>query len=50
VVGAENEGGNRFYAGMGFEHRARISVHAGTPSNVWVYRCHSSSPSDSRSS
>jgi glycosyltransferase involved in cell wall biosynthesis/ribosomal protein S18 acetylase RimI-like enzyme len=46
VVGAENEGGNRFYAGIGFEHRARISVHAGTPSNVWVYRCHSSSPSD----
>lgn len=37
VVGAENEGGNRFYAGMGFEHRARISVHAGIPSNVWVY-------------
>jgi glycosyltransferase involved in cell wall biosynthesis/ribosomal protein S18 acetylase RimI-like enzyme len=38
VVGADNEGGNRFYAGMGFEHRARIAVHAGTPSNVWVYR------------
>jgi glycosyltransferase involved in cell wall biosynthesis/ribosomal protein S18 acetylase RimI-like enzyme len=41
VVGAENEQGNRFYAGMGFKHRARISVHEGIPSNVWVFQCHS---------
>jgi glycosyltransferase involved in cell wall biosynthesis/ribosomal protein S18 acetylase RimI-like enzyme len=47
VVGAENEGANRFYAQIGFEHLANISVHDGTPSNVWIYRCHSSSHSDS---
>lgn len=48
VVGAENEGANRFYARMGFRHRASIFVHDGTPSNVLVFRCPSSSPSDSR--
>jgi glycosyltransferase involved in cell wall biosynthesis/ribosomal protein S18 acetylase RimI-like enzyme len=49
VVGAENEGANRFYVRMGFEHRANIFVHDGTASNVLVFRCSSSSPSDSRS-
>ncbi|MGQ0668512.1 MAG: GNAT family N-acetyltransferase [Actinomycetota bacterium] len=39
VVGADNVGANRFYEGLGFRHAARIAVHGGTPSNVWVIRC-----------
>jgi ribosomal protein S18 acetylase RimI-like enzyme len=41
VVGADNEGANRFYERLGFRHAARIAVHGGTPSNVWVIRCRS---------
>jgi glycosyltransferase involved in cell wall biosynthesis/ribosomal protein S18 acetylase RimI-like enzyme len=36
VVGAANEGANRFYDRLGFRRAARIEVHRGTPSNVWV--------------
>jgi len=50
VVGAENEGANRFYERMGFQHRASLFVHDGTPSNVLVFQCHSSPPSPSLSS
>lgn len=38
VVGADNEGANRFYEHLGFREAARIKVH-GDPSNVWVIRC-----------
>ena len=41
VVGADNEPANAFYERVGFEHRARISVHDGVPSNVWTIRCRS---------
>jgi ribosomal protein S18 acetylase RimI-like enzyme len=44
VVGAENEEANRFYERIGFQHRANLFVHDGTPSNVLVFQCHSSSP------
>ena len=50
VVGAENAEANRFYERIGFQQRANLFVHDGTPSNVLVFRCHSSSPSDSPSS
>jgi glycosyltransferase involved in cell wall biosynthesis/ribosomal protein S18 acetylase RimI-like enzyme len=50
VVGAANEGANRFYAKVGFRPAGHLSVHQGTPSNVWIRPCHSSSPSASRSS
>jgi glycosyltransferase involved in cell wall biosynthesis/ribosomal protein S18 acetylase RimI-like enzyme len=50
VVGAANEGANRFYQRVGFRHAARLCVHQGTPSNVWIKPCPSSSPSPSRSS
>jgi ribosomal protein S18 acetylase RimI-like enzyme len=50
VVGAANEGANRFYARVGFQPAGQISVHQGTPSNVWIRSCHSSLPSASRSS
>jgi glycosyltransferase involved in cell wall biosynthesis/ribosomal protein S18 acetylase RimI-like enzyme len=50
VVGAENDGANRFYERIGFQHRANLFVHDGTPSNVLVFQCRSSSPSDSQSS
>jgi glycosyltransferase involved in cell wall biosynthesis len=50
VVGAANEGANRFYAKVGFQPAGQISVHQGTPSNVWIRSCHSSLPSASRSS
>jgi glycosyltransferase involved in cell wall biosynthesis/GNAT superfamily N-acetyltransferase len=36
VVAAGNEGANRFYDRLGFRHAARIEVHRGSPSNVWV--------------
>jgi glycosyltransferase involved in cell wall biosynthesis/ribosomal protein S18 acetylase RimI-like enzyme len=36
VVGAGNEGANRFYDRLGFRRAASIEVHRGTPSNVWV--------------
>jgi len=50
VVGAANEGANRFYAKVGFQPAGQIAVHQGTPSNVWIRSCHSSLPSASRSS
>ena len=50
VVGADNEQANRFYAKIGFSQRDSIQVHDGRASNVWVIRCHSSSPSRSQSS
>jgi glycosyltransferase involved in cell wall biosynthesis/ribosomal protein S18 acetylase RimI-like enzyme len=50
VVGAANQGANRFYAKVGFRRAGQLSVHRGTPSNVWIRPCHSSSPSASRSS
>jgi glycosyltransferase involved in cell wall biosynthesis/ribosomal protein S18 acetylase RimI-like enzyme len=50
VVGAANGGANRFYAKVGFRPAGQLSVHQGTPSNVWIMPCHSSSPSPSRSS
>jgi glycosyltransferase involved in cell wall biosynthesis/ribosomal protein S18 acetylase RimI-like enzyme len=39
VVGADNEGANRFYERVGFRPVTAISVHAGSPSNVWVAQC-----------
>jgi glycosyltransferase involved in cell wall biosynthesis/ribosomal protein S18 acetylase RimI-like enzyme len=36
VVAAGNERANRFYDSLGFRRAARIEVHRGTPSNVWV--------------
>jgi glycosyltransferase involved in cell wall biosynthesis/ribosomal protein S18 acetylase RimI-like enzyme len=50
VVAAANGGANRFYAKVGFHHAGELSVHQGTPSNVWIMPCPSSSPSPSRSS
>jgi ribosomal protein S18 acetylase RimI-like enzyme len=50
VVGAANGGANRFYERVGFRPAGQLSVHQGTPSNVWIRSCHSSSPSASRSS
>jgi glycosyltransferase involved in cell wall biosynthesis/ribosomal protein S18 acetylase RimI-like enzyme len=45
VVGAANRGANRFYERVGFRPAGQLSVHQGTPSNVWIRSCHSSSPS-----
>jgi glycosyltransferase involved in cell wall biosynthesis/ribosomal protein S18 acetylase RimI-like enzyme len=39
VVGADNTPANNFYARMGLRHHATLSVHHGTPSNVWVAQC-----------
>jgi glycosyltransferase involved in cell wall biosynthesis/ribosomal protein S18 acetylase RimI-like enzyme len=50
VVGAANHGANRFYARVGFRPAGHLSVHQGTPSNVWIRPCPSSSPSASPSS
>ncbi len=50
VVGAANSGANRFYEKVGFQPAGQLSVHQGTPSNVWIRSCHSSSPSPSPSS
>ena len=50
VVGAANQGANRFYAKVGFREAGQLSVHQGTPSNVWIRSCRSSSPSPSPSS
>ncbi|HET9291649.1 MAG TPA: GNAT family N-acetyltransferase, partial [Actinomycetes bacterium] len=50
VVGAANQGANRFYAKVGFSHAGHLTVHQGTPSNVWIRSCRSSSPSPSPSS
>jgi glycosyltransferase involved in cell wall biosynthesis/ribosomal protein S18 acetylase RimI-like enzyme len=50
VVAAANGGANRFYAKVGFRQAGELSVHQGTPSNVWIKPCPSSSPSPSRSS
>jgi ribosomal protein S18 acetylase RimI-like enzyme len=41
VVGADNDGANRFYERVGFRPLTAISVHAGSPSNVWVAQCRS---------
>jgi glycosyltransferase involved in cell wall biosynthesis/ribosomal protein S18 acetylase RimI-like enzyme len=49
VVGAANNGANRFYARVGFQPAGHLSVHQGTPSNVWIRSCPSSSPSPSPS-
>jgi glycosyltransferase involved in cell wall biosynthesis/ribosomal protein S18 acetylase RimI-like enzyme len=48
VVGAANSGANRFYERVGFQPAGQLAVHQGTPSNVWIRSCHSSSPSPSR--
>jgi ribosomal protein S18 acetylase RimI-like enzyme len=50
VVGAANQGANRFYAKAGFREAGQLTVHRGTPSNVWIRSCRSSSPSPSPSS
>ena len=50
VVGAANQGANRFYAKVGFAEAGQLTVHQGTPSNVWIRSCRSSSPSPSPSS
>jgi glycosyltransferase involved in cell wall biosynthesis/ribosomal protein S18 acetylase RimI-like enzyme len=50
VVGAANQGANRFYARVGFTEAGQLTVHQGTPSNVWIRSCRSSSPSPSPSS
>jgi glycosyltransferase involved in cell wall biosynthesis/GNAT superfamily N-acetyltransferase len=50
VVGAANQGANRFYAKVGFREAGQLTVHQGTPSNVWIRSCRSSSPSPSGSS
>jgi glycosyltransferase involved in cell wall biosynthesis/ribosomal protein S18 acetylase RimI-like enzyme len=50
VVGAANQGANRFYAKVGFSPAGHLTVHQGTPSIVWIRSCRSSSPSPSRSS
>jgi glycosyltransferase involved in cell wall biosynthesis/ribosomal protein S18 acetylase RimI-like enzyme len=44
VVGAANGGANRFYERVGFQPAGQLSVHQGTPSNVWIRSCPSSSP------
>jgi len=41
VVGADNDGANRFYERVGFRPVAATSVHAGSRSNVWVAACRS---------
>ena len=50
VVGGANGGANRFYEKVGFHAAGQLSVHQGTPSNVWTRPCRSSSPSASPSS
>jgi glycosyltransferase involved in cell wall biosynthesis/GNAT superfamily N-acetyltransferase len=50
VVGSANAAANHFYARVGFAHVGQLSVHQGTPSNVWIRSCRSSSPSPSVSS
>ena len=50
VVGAANQGANRFYAKVGFSPAGHLVVHQGTSSNVWIWSCRSSSPSPSPSS
>jgi len=50
VVGAANQGANRFYAKVGFREAGQLTVHQGTPSIVWIRSCRSSSPSPSPSS
>jgi glycosyltransferase involved in cell wall biosynthesis/ribosomal protein S18 acetylase RimI-like enzyme len=42
VVGADNAGANRFYAGVGFRAAGQLEVHDGRASNVWVASCPSS--------
>ena len=39
VVGADNEGANRFYSQVGFRPLGDIAVHDGATSNVWVISC-----------
>lgn len=40
-VALENEASNRMVQRLGFEPRGRISIHDGTPSNLYVIRCSS---------
>ncbi len=39
VVGADNEGANRFYERIGFTPAEPLAVHEGVRSNVWVMAC-----------
>jgi glycosyltransferase involved in cell wall biosynthesis/ribosomal protein S18 acetylase RimI-like enzyme len=39
VVGADNAAGNGLYARLGFSRDARIALHDGVPSNVWLAPC-----------
>jgi glycosyltransferase involved in cell wall biosynthesis/ribosomal protein S18 acetylase RimI-like enzyme len=39
VVGADNEGANRLYDRLGFDHTGTLSVHEGITSNLWVTGC-----------
>ena len=41
VVGADNEGANRFYDALGFRRVSTIAVHEGIDSYVWVAACRS---------
>ena len=41
VVGADNDGANRFYDALGFRRVSTIAVHEGTDSYVWVAACRS---------
>ena len=41
IVGADNEGANRFYEALGFRRVSTVAVHEGTDSNVWVAACRS---------
>jgi glycosyltransferase involved in cell wall biosynthesis/ribosomal protein S18 acetylase RimI-like enzyme len=41
VVGADNEGGNRFYQRLGFRPIGRIHLHGEAASNVWKIPCRS---------
>jgi glycosyltransferase involved in cell wall biosynthesis/ribosomal protein S18 acetylase RimI-like enzyme len=50
VVDAANRPANGLYESVGFRRVARLEVHRGTPSNVWVIGCHSFSLSASPSS
>jgi glycosyltransferase involved in cell wall biosynthesis/ribosomal protein S18 acetylase RimI-like enzyme len=50
VVDAANHPANALYESVGFRRTARLQVHRGTSSNVWVIGCRSFSRSDSPSS
>jgi glycosyltransferase involved in cell wall biosynthesis/ribosomal protein S18 acetylase RimI-like enzyme len=50
VVGAANQGANRFYERVGFREAGQLTVHNGTSSNIWTRSCRSLPQSPSRSS